>query len=790
MRKNLFIVLAVLTGLVISMTACDRLGDVEELERKALKDNLGLTTVNIDAIQGVTVPATGGIPARNIVANDQYTGTVTWSPAPGNSGFTYGTRYTATITLKPKDGCTLQTVKTNFFTVTGATATNSANSGVIKAVFPPATISVINIAAIQGLTAPVTGGTPVTRITENAQYAGTVTWSPTVSGTFAAATQYTATVTLTPKTGYTLQGVAANFFKVAGATATNSVNSGVITVVFPTSVINIAAIQGVTAPVTGETPVTRITESAQYTGTVTWSPAVSGTFATATQYTATITLTPKTGYTLQGVAANFFTVVGATATNSVNSGVITVMFPIVVVNIATIQGVTTPVTGQTPITSITENAQYTGTVTWSPTVSGTFIFYTQYTATITLTIKTGYTLQGVAANFFTVPGADSVTSSANSGVITAVFPSTAKAVVNMAVIQGVTIPTESITPVTVIMENAQYTGTVSWSPAVSGTFVLNTRYTATITLTAKTGYTLQGVAANFFTVVGATATNSANSGVITAVFPAAGKKLVEMVQIPGGSFNMGSSDVLEERPVHTVTLSGFYMGKYEVTQEQWTVVMGNNPSSFTSSPASGEVQSRRPVENVSWYDTLIFCNKLSMREGLSPAYRISGSTDPADWGNVPTSSNSTWDAVEIVTGSSGYRLPTEAQWEYAARGGNGSPGGYKYSGSNTVGDVAWYYGNSSGTHEVGKKTPNGLGLYDMSGNVYEWCWDRYGNYSSGAQINPMGAASGAYRVLRGGGWHSSYDYFHSTWRGIKEPFFRYYIDYNGFSELGFRLARP
>jgi formylglycine-generating enzyme required for sulfatase activity len=261
--------------------------------------------------------------------------------------------------------------------------------------------------------------------------------------------------------------------------------------------------------------------------------------------------------------------------------------------------------------------------------------------------------------------------------------------------------------------------------------------------------------------------------------------MVEMIQIPGGSFQMGSnSDYSNEQPVHTVTLSSFNMGKYEVTQEQWIAVMGNNPSSFTSSPASGEVQSKRPVERVSWYDTLVFCNKLSMMEGLSPAYRISGSTDPANWETVPTSNNSTWNAVQIVVGSNGYRLPTEAQWEYAARGGNGSPGNYTYSGSDTVGDVAWYSGNSGNkTHEVGKKAPNGLGLYDMSGNVWEWCWDWYGSYPSGAQTDPVGADSGSYRVYHGGSWGDPAEYSRSAFRGYGYPF-------NWYDAIGFRLVRP
>jgi formylglycine-generating enzyme required for sulfatase activity len=185
---------------------------------------------------------------------------------------------------------------------------------------------------------------------------------------------------------------------------------------------------------------------------------------------------------------------------------------------------------------------------------------------------------------------------------------------------------------------------------------------------------------------------------------------------------------------------------------------------------------------VSWYDALVFCNKLSIAEGLTPAYRINGSTDPAAWGSVPSSSNSTWNAVEVVNGSTGYRLPTEAQWEYAAKGGNGSPGNYTYAGSNTVGDVAWYSGNSgSTTHAVGTKAPNGLGLYDMSGNVYEWCWDWYGSYSNNAQTDPSGASSGSDRVKRGGYWSHSAKDVRSAGRTYGN---------RGNNLLGFRLARP
>lgn len=187
----------------------------------------------------------------------------------------------------------------------------------------------------------------------------------------------------------------------------------------------------------------------------------------------------------------------------------------------TIQGVTVPVRGATPVSVITGSAQYTGTVSWTP-AAVTFGPETVYTATITLTPQGIYTLTGVGANAFTVPGA-SATNAANSGIITAVFPATEPnppTVISLTTIQGVTAPVRGATPVSVITETAQYTGTVSWTPAAV-TFGPETVYTATITLTPKSGYTLTGVAANAFTVPGATlTTNTTSSGIITAIFPA------------------------------------------------------------------------------------------------------------------------------------------------------------------------------------------------------------------------------------------------------------------------------
>jgi formylglycine-generating enzyme required for sulfatase activity len=186
-----------------------------------------------------------------------------------------------------------------------------------------------------------------------------------------------------------------------------------------------------------------------------------------------------------------------------------------------------------------------------------------------------------------------------------------------------------------------------------------------------------------------------------------------LVYVEGGTFTMGCSSEqsdceTDEKPTHQVTLSSYYIGKYEVTQAQWEAVMGNNPSYFKCASC--------PVEVVSWDDVQVFISELNNKSGKR------------------------------------YRLPTEAEWEYAARGGAKSQG-YKYSGSNELNSVGWNKDNSGDkTHPVGQKSPNELGIYDMTGNVWEWCSDWYGGYSSGSQTNPEGVSNGSYRVLRGGSW--------------------------------------
>jgi sulfatase modifying factor 1 len=201
------------------------------------------------------------------------------------------------------------------------------------------------------------------------------------------------------------------------------------------------------------------------------------------------------------------------------------------------------------------------------------------------------------------------------------------------------------------------------------------------------------------------------------LIPGSSNYTTEMVYVEGGTFTMGCSTnpsyycSIDEEPTHAVSVSSFSIGKYEVTQAQWRAVMGDNPSHFSGCD-------RCPVEQVSWDDVQKFISKLNK-----------------------------------ITGKK-YRLPTEAEWEYAARGGNRSKG-YQYSGSNNVDSVAWYKKNSEGkTHPVGSKSPNELGIYDMSGNVWEWCSDWFDAkyYSISRSRNPKGASKGTHKVLRGSGW--------------------------------------
>jgi hypothetical protein len=552
------------------------------------------TTINADAIAGVTVPVTGATPVSTLPDGTGYTAAITWSPV--HAKFASATIYTATITITPKSGYTLSGVSENFFTVAGATAANAVDSGVVTALFP-VTETTINTAAIAGVTVPVTGATPVSTLPDGTGYTAAITWSP-VHAKFASATIYTATVTITPKSGYTLSGVPAKFFTVAGATATNAAESGFVTAVFPVTAatINTAAIAGVSAPTTGATPVSTLSDGTGYTAAITWSP-LHAKFASATVYTATITLTPKSGYTLSGVSENFFTVAGATATNAVDSGVVTALFPVTATTLVTpdITGVTSPVTGTAPISTLPDGTGYTAAITWAP-VHAKFASATIYTATITITPKSGYTLSGVSENFFTVAGATAA-NAVDSGVVTALFPVT-DTTIGTPDIAGVTAPVTGATPLSTLPDGTGYAAAISWSP-VHSTFVSATIYTATVTITPKTGYTLSGVSENFFTVAGATATNATDSGAVTALFPVtattintaaiAGVTAPVTGATPGSTLpdGTGYTAALTWSPVHSTFASAtVYTATITITPKPGYTLSGVSENFFTVASAT------------------------------------------------------------------------------------------------------------------------------------------------------------------------------------------------------------
>ncbi len=248
------------------------------------------------------------------------------------------------------------------------------------------------------------------------------------------------------------------------------------------------------------------------------------------------------------------------------------------------------------------------------------------------------------------------------------------------------------------------------------------------------------------------------------------------VLVEGGTFTMGDEfgDLWDWcRPVHQVTLTyDFYMGKYEVTFDEYDAFCEATGRSKPSDWGWGN----RPVINVSWWDAIAYCNWLSQKEGLPVAYRLCG--EPSEGQMLDANGNVTTDITKVL----GYRLPTEAEWEYAARGGkHHSP--YKYSGSNNVDEVAWYGGDSGDkTHEIGLKLPNALGIYDMSGNVWEWCSDWWYEYTETPTTNPYNSTAGSYRVRRGGSWNDN-----ATSTRVA---FRFGASPTGTADsLGFRIAR-
>ena len=223
----------------------------------------------------------------------------------------------------------------------------------------------------------------------------------------------------------------------------------------------------------------------------------------------------------------------------------------------------------------------------------------------------------------------------------------------------------------------------------------------------------------------------------------------------------------------SITIPDMYVCDHEVTRGEFKEVMGTDPSTANAydkdgNKLTGDAVLNNPVNYVNWYAAIAYCNKLSLKENLTPCYSVSGVTDWENlaYSSIPTTSDDNWDALTYDKEADGYRLPTDAEWEQLARGGEN----YTYAGSNTLDDVAWYNSSNTGTREVKTKQANGYGLYDMSGNVWEWCYDWYDTVSSSTA--DTGASSGSGRVRRGGSWCSGDGFCQVSLRDYGSPYGR------------------